>query len=287
MFLYEKLSNENFDVFNKLTEKANNQVKYRLDFYKEYDKKSFINKYFLRKFVRLIKYNNVYIGYIWLENQSVKSVRINDMYILEDFLDKIDNYTMNQMKSDIVIYEMYENQYSLKLINKLKFNRYKLTFLMKMNLNDKIQYMVPNGIFYRFYSKKTDRKLRCAIQNSVFRNEGRVPLNTNDIMFDEEQDYYINDLCIFIMKNNIPIGYGQIIYSRGIYSIVNIGILEGYRGFGYGKALVYKLIDLAYEKNIKEIYIRVESINKNARYLYESIGFKEIGVISNWIWNKK
>ena len=38
---------------------------------------------------------------------------------------------------------------------------------------------------------------------------------------------------------------------------------------------------------IKELYIRVEDTNIQAKKLYESLGFKEIGNISNWIWTSE
>lgn len=286
MFTFEKLSNDNFHILNKLIDESKKYLKYPLDFYSYYDNKSFIYKYFMRKLVKLLKYDNKYIGYLWLESTNLKTVRINDMYIENEYIDVVNKTIAEELRTNIVIYEGFENDYNLKLINKLNMTKYKETTLLKMELNNFNIMPTYNNISFKLYDKRNDRKTRCSIQNSVFKNESRIPLTIADIEFDEGQEYYINDLCIFITYKNKPIGYGQIVFNRDIYSAVNIGILEGYRGYGYGRLLMYKLMNLAKGKGIKELYIRVENNNLNAKRLYNSIGFKDVGYISNWIWNR-
>ncbi|NLK96124.1 MAG: GNAT family N-acetyltransferase, partial [Clostridiales bacterium] len=145
--------------------------------------------------------------------------------------------------------------------------------------------LTTNGIIIP-YKKKKDVKIRCFIQNSVFRDNNRIPLTTADIEFDENQDYFIDDLCLFISVDNKVIGYGQIIYNKGIYTVVNLGIIKKYRGKGYGRDLLNALIILAERKGIRDLFIRVELNNHKAERLYESCGFNEVGYISNWIWTR-
>lgn len=285
MFTFEKLSNDNFHILNKLIDESKINIKYPLDFYAHYDKKSFIYKYFMRKLVKLLKYDNKYIGYLWLENINVKSIRINDLYIKKEYIDGLDSNILRTLRTNIVIYEGFENEYNLKLLNKLNMTKYRSTTLLKIELDNSKVLLNRDNISFKLYDRD-DRSIRCDIQNSVFKNESRVPLTISDIEFDEEQEYYINDLCTFITYKNMPIGYGQIIFNRGIYSAVNIGILEGFRGRGYGTLLIYKLMNQAKEKGIKELYIRVENSNIKAKRLYNSIGFRDVGYISNWIWNR-
>ena len=38
------------------------------------------------------------------------------------------------------------------------------------------------------------------------------------------------------------IGYGQIINNRNMYTIVNFGIIDGLRGLGLGKLLLYEIV---------------------------------------------
>lgn len=285
MISYEKLSNDNFDKFNILYEESKMNIEYQLDFYKFYDNKGFLYKYFIKKSVKLLKYRDKYIGYIWIDNQNNKSIRINSIYVKEEYMDGIYKNILRIFKSNIIIYEVFENSFTLKLNKALNMSRYKITNLMYLKVSN-YNFQVPSKISFRIYNSKTDRKLRCSIQNLVFRNKSRIPLTISDIEYDENQEYYINDLCIFIIYENTPIGYGQIVFSRGIYSIVNIGVLDKYRCKGYGNALIQKLINLAYEYGIEDLYIRVEDTNIKAKVLYENIGFKNVGIISSWLWNK-
>ncbi|NRZ12843.1 GNAT family N-acetyltransferase [Clostridium beijerinckii] len=87
----------------------------------------------------------------------------------------------------------------------------------------------------------------------------------------------------FICNNNGQVvGYGQIIFNRGFYTIVNLGILEEYRKHGYGELLVRYLIDLCYRNSIKTVYIRVEKNNLKALSLYTKIGFREYQSFISW-----
>lgn len=284
MIIYEKLTNENIDIFNTLQEEASKVIDYKMDFYRVYDNKGFLYKFFLKKFVRLLRYNNKYIGYIWIDPQSTKSLRINDIYIKEEYFDLIDRYSLIILKARLIVTEVYENKYTTYLMNKLNFSRYKTTNLMSYDVTNKLDEKLSDGISFKVYNAKEDRKIRCYIQNSVFRNESRIPLTTSDIEFDEKQEYYINDYCIFIELNNTPIGYGQIVFNRGVYFIVNIGILNQYRNNGYAHLLLSKIINMAYSDDIKKLYIRVENDNINAKSLYDNIGFKDLGIMSSWIW---
>lgn len=285
MFSYEKLDNNNLDAFNKLLLKSKRDTFYKLDFYEIYNEKSFISKYFIRKLVKLIIYNNKYIGYIWFDYSSNNAHKINDIYFDKDYLNIIDNNCLKGFNNNILLCEVFENRYSLELLSKLKMSKYKTTLLMILDNKNIDKGMVSNGIICS-YKKKKDAKIRCIIQNSAFRENDRIPLTIQDIENDENQNYFIDDLCLFIVVNNKAVGYGQIIYSKGIYSVVNLGILKEYRGMGYGKDLLNALIGLAIKKGIKDLYIRVELTNYNAEKLYEKCGFKEVGFISSWLWSQ-
>ena len=236
MILTEKLNNENIQNFYALIDERKSNIKYHPDFLMYYKNKSFIDKFFIRKLVRLIKYKEEYIGYIWCDTYSRKSTRIKDMYIKKEYFNRLDKTTLSIFKSDIIICETFENEFTLELVRILDLDRYKTTDLMKLSDSCSKDYNNNTDGVFRPYIVKKDTKLRCYIQNEVFNDDGRPDLSVADIAFDEVQDYYINDLCIFIMVNNKEIGYGQVVINRGTYSIVNLGILEGYRGKGYGRA---------------------------------------------------
>lgn len=63
---------------------------------------------------------------------------------------------------------------------------------------------------------------------------------------------------------------------------LGVYVLKKYWGMGIGTALISKLIEWAKESNvIKKISLRVRVDNKNAIKLYEKLGFKKEGVLTN------
>ena len=285
MVVLERLNNSNSDILDDLLKESKRVIKYQQDFYRYYIHRGSIHRFFIRKSVKLLKYKDKYIGYIWLDTISNKSQRINDIYIAPEHLDLVNPTTLNLFKGNVFIYEGFETEYMTYLAKRLDMKMYKTTRLMKIN-NKSIKSDKLKDITYKVYDKTTDRNVRCYIQNEVFGNKDRVPLTVSDIEFDESQEYYINDYCIFIKYNDMIIGYGQIVFNRGQYFIVNLGIIKNYRGLGFGKILLNKLLNVAYKDGIEDVYIRVESDNKIAAELYEETGFYDVGKISNWVWNR-
>lgn len=64
--------------------------------------------------------------------------------------------------------------------------------------------------------------------------------------------------------------------------LMTIAVLEKYRGFGLAKILVEKLIEKAYELNLRTIFLEVRQSNIGAIKLYEKNGFKKIGLRKNY-----
>lgn len=286
MILTDKLNKDNFEHFYILLNERKELIPYQPDFYEYYKNKTIFQKFFIKKLVRLLVYNNEYIGYVWFDSYSRKSTRIKDMYVKPEYIKYVNSNTFKIIKSNIIICETFESDYSVELCRALDLDRYKNTELMILRNADNNSYTYKTDAIFRPYIIKRDQKLRKDIQNKIFNSDGREPITTADIAYEEEQEYFIYDLCSFIKAQNNEIGYGQIIISRGTYSIVNLGIIENYRNKGYGHDLVIKLIELANKKGITELFIRVEESNNVAKKLYESLGFNEVGKISKWLWTK-
>lgn len=287
MVTFERLNIRNFQSFKSLLEESREKVEFTEDFYKYYDSKSFIFKFIIRKLVKLIKVDDSYVGYFWIENPSPNNTKLSDMFIKEEYLKYFNSRLPLVLNSNVIIYECLENDYSLNLLKKLSLTRIKLTYLMKINSRDLDLKNININISYALYNPKSDAQIRCNLQNEIFKEDSRIPLSIEDIYYDEEQDYYLEDLSVFIKLKNRIIGYGQIIYSREMYTLVNFGILPGFRSKGYGEALISKLVNLSKEKGIDNIFIRVEYDNLAARKLYDRVGFKEVGKFSTWLWSKE
>lgn len=286
MVTFERLNSNNFENFKSLIKESKEKVEYREDFYMYYDNKSFIFKFIIRKLVKLIKVNNNYVGYIWIENPSPKNTKLYDIYINEEYMKCFNSRLLLVLNSSIITYECLENDYSLALLKKLSLTRIRLTYLMKIN-SEKIEAKNTNpNISYALYNSKKDAKIRCNLQNIIFKEDSRIPLSIEDIYYDEKQDYFLEDFSLFIKLKDRVIGFGQIIYSRDMYTLVNFGITPGFRSQGYGEALIAELIKLANRKGIANVFIRVEHDNFAARKLYGKVGFSEVGNFSTWLWSK-
>lgn len=279
----EKLSLKNTNDFNKLLKESNKKNSYRIGFYKHYNNKSIINKYFLKKTVKLFKIDNLYIGYIWTDIPLNNIVTIKDFYIKPKYIEFFNESIFKILNEKNIFYEILEDKDNLALLNFLNFNKVKSTNLLHLNIEryyDKDKKL--KDIKLKGYKKGEDAKKRCLLQNDIFNNEGREPLNISDILFDERQEYFIQDMCFFILYQNNLAGYGQVVYNRGAFSIVNFGITKKYRGLGLSKIFLNKIIKICRLKGITDIYIRVEAHNLIARNLYNKIGFKSAGKFSTW-----
>lgn len=283
MINIETLSLFNIKNFRKLYNKNYRSCICNKDFFSIYDRLFFLLKYLLRRQVKLFKYNNKYIGYIWYD-QSKSNNEFNSIYsiyFLKDFIDFIDDRTLNFVKCNTLKLEIVENNDIYNLMNKLGFFLYSKTSLMKLDVhNNHIE--TEDNIKFRHFIKNCDEKLRCDIQNEIFYDENRVPLNIDDIFEEENQDYYINDFSVFIYVNDKCVGYGQIILSDNLYTIVNFGIIEEYRYCGYGQLLLKYLIELCRINDIDQVYIQVEKNNYKAISLYNKIGFRECASYDTW-----
>ena len=309
MVLLEKLSNSNFEKFRELSLERISVENYDKDFFAYYEKEKFFFKIFFKKFVKLFVYNGEIIGYIWYEVPVEIPIRIWSLYVKEEYLECLDESILKSFNNTILTYETQDDKTNNIMLKNLGFKKVNPSVLMNIKVNsfskqyyiDKLFSSIENDIsilekFIYFTNEKYDNlvitteimkkneeeQLRCDIQNSVFFNEDRSPLQLEDIENDIKQDYYIDDLSMFVKINNIAIGYGQVIYNRGMYTVVNFGIINEFRGYGFGKILLCSLIKACKEMDILDLYIRVEENNISALKLYSWIGFSPKLIINKW-----
>lgn len=285
MLFLENLNNKNQDSFIELLRQSK-KLEYRLDFNAFYENKSFIMKFIVKKFIKLIKYNELFVGFIWLDYFQDKSVNIKQFFILDEYIKYINHDFFKELNNSTILLEEFEDHFTSAVTKNAIMLKIKETNLLKLSYDKQLEFdFKPIVEFYKF-NKRKDEKARCYIQNKIFDNNDRIPLTVSDIQFDTKQEYFIDDLCYFILVNKEVVGYGQVIYTRGMYSVVNFGIISGYRNKGYAIQLLNKLCLEARKKKIKDIYIRVDKNNIKALSLYKKVGFEYIGNISTWIWNK-
>lgn len=287
MLFFEKLSLFNIDNFRKLYDKSENAYVCDKNFFDIYNKESFIIKYIIRKQIKLFKIKNEYVGYIWYEYPAQQDFsNIYAIYLKDEYINLLNSNILSYLNVNIFKFDMLSNSKAYYIMKKLNFNIKSQNILMKMKTINFNNCFAANKVIFKHFKEGRDEELRCRIQNSVFNEKNRIPLIVEDIYCEEYEEYYIKNFGVFICQNNgQAIGYGQIILSKGLYTIVNLGILDKYRRHGYGEMLVKYLVELCYNNSIQNVYIRVEKNNHNALSLYNKIGFKEYESFISWYKN--
>lgn len=283
MVHYEKLSNKNFSSLESLVNEFFLINKYRLNIISIYNGLNFFKKLLYKNKIIMILVDSKYVGYVYFERFSIDTIFINDLYIKDEFLEIVNLNSIKILKDKVLFYQTFEDDLTKKILINNKFTKSETTMLLKYDLNTKIKIKHDKNISFRQFRIDKDEKLRCEIQNDIFNYNGREPINIRDIMYEEKQDYYRSDRCVFILLDNKEIGYAQIIYNKGMYMLVNFGILEEYRGLGYGEILLEYMINLAYDIKLSQLYIRVNDSNYKALNLYKKIGFKFLGYYNTFI----
>ncbi len=284
MVFLEKLSFFNIEHFRELYKTSEDAYICDKNFFEIYDDESFIIKYIIRKQIKLFKFEDKYIGYIWYENPSSKDFsNIYAIYLKDEYIDLISSKILSFFNINAFKFDMLANSKASYIMKKLNFNVNSKHILMKLKTSNQYNGFNKNRCMFRHFIEGQDEKLRCEIQNSVFNEKNRIPLTVEDVCREEEEDYYLRGLGVFVCNTTgQAVGYGQVILNKGLYTIVNVGILDGYRQKGYGEKLVRYLIDLCHKNAIKNVYIRVEKSNEKALSLYNKIGFKEHQSFISW-----
>lgn len=155
-----------------------------------------------------------------------------------------------------------------------------------LNSNRKISH--KSTIRFVTFRKGMDEEKRVCIQNSIFKDTpGHKDLNIDDILNEEEQDFFIEDGCIFLSLDSRIIGYSQIILEGPAGNkpyIVNFGIHKDFRNLGYSKFLLNHTLNIVKSKGFNKAYIKVDASNKRAYSLYKNTGFEKIGSLTSYLY---
>lgn len=104
-----------------------------------------------------------------------------------------------------------------------------------------------------FFTPWTKQSIRSEVQN---------PIGTYLVALDGEQIAAYGGFWTIVPEGNIN----------------NIAVHPDYRGRGISKILMHRLIELAAQKGVKELYLEVRAGNLVAQNLYKSLGFKMIDI---------
>lgn len=277
------LNIRNLDYFKELNKAKDDFNRLNEDFFEVYHKSNFAQQIFLRRRVRLLKKDSNYIGYIWADMDDKNICSINALNVLRTSNFIPYKALIDTLKKNCTINYLCENNnYNFQILKEIGFTRKDGTLILYLDVTENIPLIIVEDLEFETLKKGIDEQKRCEIQNEIFKNDARLPLTIEDIYFDEVQSYYFDRGSVFLKKNGIYIGYGQIIIENNIPVIVNFGILKEYRGRGYSKSLLTYLIKIIKYSGFDKVKIKVKSTNKIALNLYEQIGFKITSEIYNW-----
>lgn len=91
-----------------------------------------------------------------------------------------------------------------------------------------------------------------------------------------------NTIYIVAKENNNVAGYAGMYLSFEEGNITNVAVNPLSRRKGIGEKLVRDILNRAYEKGVRDVFLEVRETNSVAIALYEKIGFKEEGIRKNF-----
>ena len=91
-----------------------------------------------------------------------------------------------------------------------------------------------------------------------------------------------NTIYIVAKKNNNVAGYAGMYLSFEEGNITNVAVNPLSRRKGIGEKIVRDILNRAYEKGVRDVFLEVRETNSVAIALYEKIGFKEEGIRKNF-----
>ena len=84
--------------------------------------------------------------------------------------------------------------------------------------------------------------------------------------------------CAVLELDVITVGYGIIASGAGEAHLLNVCVHEEFRNRGFGRALMMHLVALAAGAGAAVVFLEVRPANTAAVRLYETLGFRQIGV---------
>ncbi|MDI6619485.1 MAG: GNAT family N-acetyltransferase [Clostridiales bacterium] len=216
-------------------------------------------------------------------------IDIDDIFIEKDYC----NYSNYCMLIESINKGFFRKKYKYcklasrgkrdkKLVALFDLKPIKIMYEMQINLNNfKEIYMDDPKIIT--FKRGIDELKRAEVQNSIFSDsDEHVDCSVNDILYEEKQDFFIDDGCFFLNIDGITAGYSQIIIEKSSNPkpyIVNFGIVKKYRKQGHAKELLNHTLGIIKRKGFNNAYVMVNAGNIKAYNLYKGFGFHKVSTL--------
>ena len=294
MVLSEQLKTKDLQTFkNQLLDyKLFNELNENL--YDMYSRSSLFNKIQYRAGSRVITYQSKPVMIIWSETRSF-NVKIRSIIPLIDIeqlknipLDSVMEVFRDSLPQHLDIhqfeYVVIRNKMNDQILKLLDFEMRRGIKRMHLDMADII---APENAVTLKKFKIEDIKARVDIQNRIFDNKYRLPINSADILIEISKKSYIPELSFFYLYGNQYIGYGQINRSENLFFLVNFGIIPEFRDKKLSKDFLLNLLEKGRSYGIKELYLDVNEQNIKAVGLYNSVGFRDEYNNCSWLYYLK
>ena len=84
--------------------------------------------------------------------------------------------------------------------------------------------------------------------------------------------------CWALCADGLIVGYGILSTGAGEAHLLNLCVGPEHRGRGLGRHLLGRLLEIAKWNRAERIFLEVRPSNPLAKALYQSVGFKQVGV---------
>jgi ribosomal-protein-alanine N-acetyltransferase len=90
-----------------------------------------------------------------------------------------------------------------------------------------------------------------------------------------------SDLLVADLKGDVA-GYAVFWAVLDQGELGNVAVDDEMRGHGIGSKLIQAVLDCAYERGVREVFLEVRKSNVRAQDLYKTFGFSEVGRRRNY-----
>jgi len=85
--------------------------------------------------------------------------------------------------------------------------------------------------------------------------------------------------CCWLMElEDVISAYGIVSIAAGESHVMNLCVNPEYHGMGFGRMMLDFMLDVTKKHNVDNIFLEVRPSNSQAKRLYESAGFCEVGI---------
>lgn len=110
----------------------------------------------------------------------------------------------------------------------------------------------------------------CAIENRVY----PFPWTRGNFSDSIDAGY----VCTILERDGVMVGYAVLTVAAGESHLLNLSIDSTSKRQGFGRALLFHLIDVARERDARIMLLEVRPSNSAARALYAASGFSQVTI---------